>query len=60
MTTQKVTICAFLTTDPKNKQGRTGTIINIEVIDEDNSNYTIEFEDGVIGIYQSGTFEILK
>jgi hypothetical protein len=41
MTTQKVTICAFLTTDPKNKQGRTGTIINIEVIDEDNSNYTI-------------------
>jgi len=56
---QKVQIDNFLTNDPKNKQGEKGTIISINEIDEDNADFTIKFEDGVIGVYQQGTFQAL-
>ena len=50
----------FLTTDPFNKRGKVGTITNLNVYDEKNADITIEIEDGVIGIYESGTFETLE
>lgn len=56
---KKVKIDNFLTTDPFNKRGQAGTVINVLEIDEDNADVTIEFEDGSIGCYQLGTFEII-
>ena len=45
---KKARIDFGLTSDPKNKQGQIGTIIKV-----------VEFDDGGIGVYQQGTFEIL-
>lgn len=56
---KKVKIEQFLTTDPFQKRGETGTVIEVLEIDEENADVTIEFEDGIIGMYQLGTFEIL-
>jgi len=57
---KKVIIDRFLTTDPFNKRGEVGTITNVKVIDEENADVTINFPDGIIGVYQYGTFEIVK
>lgn len=57
---KKVIIDQFLTTDPFNKRGKEGTVIDIKIIDEDSADVTIEFEDGVIGLYQSNTFETVE
>ena len=57
---RKVMIDRFLTTDPFNKRGQIGIVINVKVIDEDDVEITINFEDGVNGLYQYGTFEIVK
>ena len=51
-----VTIDNFLTTDPKNKQGQKGIIQKVEVYDEENADFDILFDDGVVGKYQLGTF----
>lgn len=56
---KKARIDSFLTSDPYNKRGETGTIINVSIIDEDEYSVHVKFNDGVIGIYQSKTFEIL-
>jgi hypothetical protein len=56
---KKVKIDNFLTTDPFEKRGETGTVVGITEIDEENADVFIEFEDGVIGMYQLGTFETL-
>lgn len=56
---QSVQIDNFLTTDPFNKRGEVGKVTKVEEIDEDNADVTIQFEDGTIGVYQLGTFEIL-
>lgn len=64
---QKVQIDNLLTTDPFNKRGQVGTIIEVEVFDEESfkdleygsADVTIQFEDGTIGVYQLGTFEIV-
>ncbi|WP_310560384.1 hypothetical protein [Flavobacterium sp.] len=56
---KKVMIDQFLTSDPFNKRGEKGIVIDIKIIDEDSADVTIEFEDGVIGVYEYGTFEIL-
>ena len=56
---QSVQIDNFLTTDPFNKRGEVGIVTKVEEIDEDNTDVTIQFEDGTIGTYQLGTFEIL-
>ncbi len=56
---QKVQIDNFLTSDPFNKRGQIGTVTNVLEIDEDNADVTIQFEDGTIGVYQLGTFEIV-
>jgi len=56
---KKVKIDNFLTTDPFEKRGEIGTIVGISEIDEENADITIQFEDGVVGMYQLGTFEIL-
>lgn len=56
---QSVQIDNFLTTDPFNKRGEVGIVTKVEEIDEDNADVTIQFEDGTIGVYQLGTFEIL-
>lgn len=56
---QKVKIDNFLTTDPFNKRGEVGIVTKVEEIDEDNADVTIQFEDGTIGVYQLGTFEIV-
>jgi len=56
---QSVQIDNFLTTDPFNKRGEVGIVTKVEEIDEDNADVTIQFEDGTIGKYQLGTFEIL-
>lgn len=53
---KSVTIDNFLTTDPKNKQGQTGIIQNMEIYDEENADFDILFDDGVVGKYQFGTF----
>lgn len=53
-----VKIDRFLTTDPYNKRGATGTVISVQEIDEENADVTILFEDQSTGIYQLGTFEI--
>jgi hypothetical protein len=55
-----VKIDQFLTSDPFNKRGETGTITDVKIIDEENADVTIKFEDGVIGLYEYGTFEIVK
>lgn len=55
---KKAQIDFGLTSDPKNKQGKIGTIIKVLEIDEENADFSIMFEDGVIGVYQQGTFEI--
>lgn len=57
---KKVIIDRFLTTDPFNKRGETGVVTNVKIIDEENADVTIEFEDGIIGLYEFGTFEIVK
>ena len=56
---QSVQIDNFLTTDPFNKRGEVGIVTKVEEIDEDNADVTIQFEDGTIGVYQIGTFEIV-
>ena len=56
---QSVQIDNFLTTDPFNKRGEVGIVTKVEEIDEDNADVTIKFEDGTIGTYQLGTFEIV-
>jgi hypothetical protein len=56
---QSVQIDNFLTTDPFNKRGEVGIVTKVEEIDEDNADVTIQFEDGTIGVYQLGTFEIV-
>ena len=56
---KKVKIDNFLTTDPFNKRGQTGTVTNVLEIDECNADVTIQFEDGSTGLYELGTFEIL-
>lgn len=56
---KKVIIDNFLTTDPFNKRGEVGTITKITEIDEESADVTIEFQDGIIGLYQFGTFEIV-
>lgn len=56
---KKVMIDQFLTTDPFNKRGEIGIVTKIKIIDEENADVTIMFEDGVVGLYQHGTFEIL-
>lgn len=56
---QKVKIDNFLTSDPFNKRGQIGTVINVLEIDEDNADVSIQFEDGSTGLYQLGTFDIL-
>jgi hypothetical protein len=56
---QSVQIDNFLTTDPFNKRGKAGIVTKVEEIDEDNADVTIQFEDGTIGVYQLGTFEIV-
>lgn len=56
---QSVQIDNFLTTDPFNKRGKVGIVTKVEEIDEDNADVTIQFEDGTIGVYQLGTFEIV-
>lgn len=56
---KKVMIDRFLTTDPFNKRGEVGTVTNVKVIDEESADVTIEFQDGVIGLYEYGTFEIV-
>lgn len=56
---KKVMIDRFLTTDPFNKRGEVGTVNNIKVIDEDNADFTIKFSDGILGVYQYGTFELV-
>lgn len=55
---KKVKIDNFLTSDPLKKQGQPGTIIKVKIIDEENADVTIKFEDGISGVYQLGTFEI--
>jgi hypothetical protein len=57
---KKVIIDRFLTTDPSNKRGEVGTVTDLKIIDEESTDVTIEFEDGVIGIYDYGTFEIVN
>ena len=56
---KKVMIDRFLTTDPFNKRGEVGTVTNVKVIDEESADVIIEFQDGVIGLYEYGTFEIV-
>jgi len=64
---QKVQIDNFLTSDPFNKRGQIGTVIKVEVLDEESfqdfeygsADVTIQFEDGSTGLYQLGTFDIL-
>lgn len=55
---KKAQIDFRLTFDTKNKQGKIGTIIKVLEIDEENADFSIKFDDGVIGVYQQGTFEI--
>jgi hypothetical protein len=54
-----VKIDRSLTSDPFNKRGKTGVITAVKIIDDENADVTIEFEDGVIGLYQFGNFEIV-
>ena len=56
---KKAQIDNFLTNDPKNKQGEIGTIISIKEIDDEDYEFRIKFDDGVVGIYEQDTFEIL-
>lgn len=56
---KQVIIDRFLTTDPFNKRGEVGTVTNVKVIDEDNADVTIDFKDGVVGVYEYGTFELV-
>lgn len=56
---KKVKIDQFLTTDPFNKRGENGIVTDIKIIDEESADVTIVFEDGVVGLYEYGTFEIL-
>lgn len=56
---KKARIDFGLTSDPKNKQGETGTIIKVVEFDEENADISIKFDDGEIGVYQQETFEIL-
>lgn len=53
-----VKIDNFLTSDPYNKRGQTGTVISVLEHDEENADVTILFQDQTIGIYQLGTFDI--
>lgn len=55
-----VKIDQFLTSDPYNKRGKTGIVTDIKIIDEESADVTIKFEDGVIGLYEYGTFEIIE
>ena len=55
-----VKIDQFLTSDPYNKRGKTGIVTDIRIIDEESADVTIKFEDGVIGLYEYGTFEIIE
>lgn len=57
---KKVIIDRFLTTDPFNKRGEVGTVTNLKIIDEETADVTIIFEDGVVGLYEYGTFEIIE
>jgi hypothetical protein len=65
---KKVMIDQSLTTDPFNKRGQVGIVTNVKVIDKESfkeleygsAEITIEFEDGVVGIYDFGTFEIIN
>lgn len=56
---KKARIDFGLTSDPKNKQGQIGTIIKVVEFDEENADISIKFDDGEIGVYQQGTFEII-
>ncbi|QYS85422.1 hypothetical protein JJC03_09240 [Flavobacterium oreochromis] len=54
----EVIICRNLTSDPYNKKGGTGKIIGYS--DDKHmelSTYKIQFLDGVVGLYQYGTFK---
>ena len=55
-----VKIDQFLTSDPYNKRGETGIVTDIKIIDEESADVTIKFEDGVIGLYEYGIFEIIE
>lgn len=55
-----VKIDQFLTSDPYNKRGKTGIVTDIKIIDKESTDVTIKFEDGVIGLYEYGTFEIIE
>lgn len=57
---KKVKIDQFLTSDPFNKRGEEGIVIDIKIIDEESADVTIEFEDGVIGVYENDTFEVVE
>ena len=57
---KKVIIDRFLTTDPFNKRGEFGIVSDVKIIDEDSAEVTIKFEDGVIGVYDNDTFEVVK
>ena len=57
---KKVMIDKFLTTDPFNKRGEIGTVSDVIIIDEDSAEVTIKFKDGVIGVYDNNTFEVVK
>lgn len=67
MKNQKAQIDFSLTSDPKNKQGETGIITHVEILDNEGFQeqeygsgiVTIQFEDGVIGKYDLGTFDLL-
>lgn len=64
---KKARIDFGLTSDPKNKQGETGIITHVKILDKEayqDNEYgsaivTIQFEDGITGLYDFGTFEIL-
>lgn len=56
---KKVKVNPFLTYDPFNKSGEIGTVIKVNIIDEENADVTILFNDGNIGNYQYGTFDIV-
>lgn len=53
-TGQSVKIPFDLTSDPKKKQGQTGKIVSV---DSGNEEVTVEFSDGVKGVYQMDVVE---
>lgn len=57
---KKVMIANFLTSDPINKQGQIGIVTDVKIIDIDNFDVTVKFEDGVIGVYENFCYDVVE